>query len=196
MKITANYSSPIKRPVWASKEKRQVTPSQEDTTRSVFGNNPSFKQVLLSGLKMKEIEALYEDGPAIARVIKSVAPVFNEKFGDLFIMLVNVSPDFFRTISATVKGNPNKREILKNYILENNKNIKIPRFVIYDTKNGGEKYWHFPFVNLYEAVHIKSFSDVKEMGAMQMFLKFIRETNRDKLIKSIYDAEPCKIVTQ
>ena len=62
-------------------------------------NNPSFKGVYLKGLKQNDILSLYEDGPAIWRMIQTVTPQLKEKY-PMFHTIIEVGRDYFRGIRA------------------------------------------------------------------------------------------------
>lgn len=157
--------------------------------------NPAFKQVFLSKLKMNQIENLYEDGPAMARMIKKIAPAFNEKFGKFFNLYLDVHSDFFRSIVGKISCNNPTRDELKKYIIENNKKIELPRFVIESYKTGSNEYTKFLSGDRYYPFS-SSFIKDGEQKSTQHFFDFIKTRDLNKLIKEMYESDPAQIITK
>lgn len=181
MRVTAISTSPATR----------IKSLEKDNSKK----NPAFKQVFLSKLKMQQIENLYEDGPAMARMVKKIAPAFNEKFGKFFNLYLDVHSDFFRSIVGKIHSNNPTRDELKKYIVENNKKIELPRFVIESYKTGSNEYTKFLSGDSYFPLSI-SFIREGEQKSTQHFLDFIKSRDLNKLIKEMYDCDPAQIITK
>lgn len=197
MRVTANYTNPAKSPAVLSAA-NQTRPSSQSNNTDKTNRNPAFKQVFLTELKMKEIAELYEDGPALAAMIKRIAPAFNEKFGEFFNLYLAVNPDFYRSIQSKISTTGPKIQGLKQFIADNNREIRLPRFILDAWTRNKPIYDEFLYGNKYypEDIAFVKFGKYGAQETEQKFNNFFQKYDAKKLIRELYEKEPPQIITR
>lgn len=155
-------------------------------------NNPSFKGVYLKGLKQNDILSLYEDGPAIWRMIQTVTPQLKEKY-PMFHTIIEVGRDYFRGISVSFMRNKAYDNQLKNYIVQkNSSSFQFPQFVVDSFRAGSDDFAGFLDGKNFRAIKMR-FGNLGEQQATQRFMQFIRSRDQDFLIRKMYEIDAPKI---
>ncbi len=150
-------------------------------------NTPSFHGVYVKGLKQQDILNLYEDGPGIWRMIKTVTPALKEKF-PMFHTVIQVGRDYFRGITVSFMRNKSMDQQLKSYIVNKNySEFQFPSYVIDSFRNGSDDFASFLDGNNLQPVMGMQFGKLGEANATNRFMQFIRSNNQDSIIKKLYE---------
>ena len=152
-------------------------------------SNPSFEGVYVKGLKQQDILNLYEDGPGIWRMIKTVTPALKEKF-PMFHTVIQVGRDYFRDIKVSFMRNGAMDWDLKNYIVnKNNSTFKFPNQIIDSFRYGSDDYAGFLDGKSYTPMLRMQYGKLGEANATNRFMQFIRSNDQDSVIKYMYENE-------